>query len=149
MIDNNRLTELYSEDELDVLVSIAIRRAEILDDQRSRASQDAWHEVMIYEERLASIIEPSVITGGIARVGSIRAALAAGKRDDATRLAKRFLAEPSLPEERRFAIERVVQEDQEQQALRYPALAKSGHLSELQQWRDAAAKQPRVFPLVA
>jgi len=140
---------LYSEDELDVLVSNAIRRAEILDELGSPAAQDAWHEVMVYEERLASILEPSALTGGIARVGSILAAFAAGKRDEAVRLASRFLAEPSLPHERRAAIDRILKEDQERLELRYPALATKVRLSELQQWRDEAAKQPRVFPLVA
>jgi hypothetical protein len=95
-----------SEDELDTLVSIAIRRAEILDDARSAAANDAWHEVMVYEERLAAITSPSEISGGVARVGAVRAALATGRRLDASSLASRYLAEEGLPPERRAAIER-------------------------------------------
>src|SRR3990172_5184034 len=95
-----------TEDELDILVSIAIRRAELLDDMGSPTANDAWHEVMIYEERLAMITRPAEITGGVARVGAVRAALAAGQRLDAARLASQYLAEDSLPPERRVAIGR-------------------------------------------
>jgi hypothetical protein len=76
-----------TEDELNTLVSIAIRRAEVSDDVNSPTASDAWHEVMVYEERIASITRPEEITGGIARVGAVRAALAAGQRLEAARLA--------------------------------------------------------------
>src|SRR5437867_1838363 len=99
-----------TEDELDTLVSIAIRRAELLDDAGSPTANDAWHEVMMYEERLAMITRPAEIAGGIARVGAVRAALAAGERLEAERLASQYLAEDLLPPERRTAIKRAFQE---------------------------------------
>jgi hypothetical protein len=114
------------EEELDILVSIAIRRAELLDDAQSPAASDAWHEVMLYEERLAKIIPPDEITGGVARAGAVRAALAAGERLEAERLAAQYLAESSLPAERRAAIERAFREDRESLAERYPALDRLG-----------------------
>ena len=77
---------LQTEDELDILVSAAIRRAELLDDAKSPAARDAWREVMTYEERLAAITSPNGVAGGVARAGAVRAALAAGQRVDATRL---------------------------------------------------------------
>lgn len=138
-----------TEDELDTLVSIAIRRAELLDDAGSPTANDAWHEVMVYEERLAMITRPAEITGGIARVGAVRAALAAGQRLDAARLASQYLAEDSLPPERRVAIERVFQADQERLARRFPAIARSGRLAELDEWRTLASGNPRVFPCAA
>jgi hypothetical protein len=138
-----------SEDELDALVSIAIHRAEILDEMQSPAAHDAWHEVMVYEERLATITDPGEVPGGVARVGAVTAALAAGRRSEAARLASRFLAEESLPSERRAAIQRAFHEDQERLARRFPALAKSGRLAELAEWRDRASKDLRVFPRAA
>lgn len=138
-----------SEDELDTLVSIAIRRAELLDDIAAPTADDAWYEVMVYEERLAMITRPEDIAGGIARVGAVRAALAAGQRLEAARLVSQYLAEGSLPPERRVAIERAFQEDQERRARRFPALAKRGRLAELDEWRVRTSKNPRVFPWAA
>ena len=95
-----------TEEELDTLVSIAIRRAEILDNAGAPRAADAWHEVMLYEERLADITAPSDVGGGVARAGAVWAALAAGRRNYAIRLAEKYLAEDGLPDERRAAIER-------------------------------------------
>jgi hypothetical protein len=137
-----------TEDELDTLVSIAIRRAEILDDEGSPAADEAWHEVSAYEQRLAAITAPSEIAGGVARVGAVRAALAAGHRAEAESLASKYLAETQLPAERRAAMERVFQEDRDRRARHFPAIAKSGRLAELAGWRAAAAAQnSRVFPM--
>ena len=120
-----------TEDELDVLVSIAIRRAEVLEDSGSAAAHEAWHEVMLYEERLAAIIPPDEIPGGVARAGAVAAALASGDRQHAKKLASFYLAEGSLPVERRTAIEKVFREEQVRLARRFPTLAKSGRLAEL------------------
>ena len=138
-----------TEDELDTLVSIAIRRAEILEDMRSPAATDAWQEVMLYEERLAMLTPAAEITGGVARVGAVRAALAAGQRLDAARLASQYLDDDTLPTERRAAIGQVFDEDQERLAQRFPALAKRGRLAELHEWRIIASASPRVFPCAA
>lgn len=102
-----------TEDELDVLVSIAIRRAELLDEERSPAAADAWHEVMLYERRLAEVTSAADVAGGVARSGAVRAALAAGERAEAERLASLYLADPSLSLDRREAIERALLEDRE------------------------------------
>jgi len=138
-----------TEDELDTLVSIAIRRAEILEDTHSPTAMDAWHEVMVYEQQLAGITSAGDVAGGVARVGAVRAALSAGKPLDATRLASQYLAEKDLPGGRRAAIELALQEDRERRAQRFPALAKSGRLAELDNWRAVMSQQPRVFPQAA
>jgi hypothetical protein len=138
-----------TEDELDTLVSVAIRRAEVLDETGSRLANETWREVMVYEERLASITPADEIPGGIARVGAVTAALAAGERQEALRLASQYLDEELLPPERRAAIERAFKEDRERLAERFPALAKSGRLAELEEWRGRSSKRLRVFPHAA
>jgi len=138
-----------TEDELNTLVSIAIRRAEVSDDVNSPTASDAWHEVMVYEERIASITRPEEITGGIARVGAVRAAIAAGQRLEAARLASLYLAEEALPLERRVAMERAFERDREHRARRFSALARTGRLAELDEWRATASRHPRVFPVAA
>jgi len=143
------VVETLGENDLDTLVSIAIRRAEVLEDVGSPGAQEAWLEVLAYEERLAAITPASDLAGGIARAGAVHAALAAGRRDDAERLAYIYLNDPSLPAERRAAIERVVEEDNRRLAANFPALAKSGRLCEVQDWRREIAKSASVFPRAA
>lgn len=140
---------LITEDELDVLVSIAIRRAELLDDVGSPAAGDAWDEVGFYEQRLADITPPHDVAGGVSRVGAVRAALAAGKRQSARMLAQGYLAQESLPAERRAAIEQAFSADQARLAEWYPALAKRGRLAELEAMRAAASGTSSVFPRAA
>lgn len=143
------VVETLSENDLDTLVSIAIRRAEILEDVGSPSAQEAWLEVLAYEERLATITSAADIAGGIARAGAVHAALAAGRREDAERLAHKYLSDPSLPKERRLVIERAIAEDNRRLASHFPALAKSGRLGEVQEWRREVAKSVGVFPRAA
>lgn len=149
MIQASHFLTSLTEDELDLLVSTAIRRAEILEDVDSGLAAVAWGETMIYEQRLAEITLPDELSGGVARVGAVRAALAAGRRNEAARLASIYLDEQQLPAERRAAIGRALEEDEERLAKRFPALSKSGRLSELADWRAKAASAERVFPLAA
>ena len=138
-----------TEDELDVLVSIAIRRAEVLEDAASPAMFEAWREVLAYEEQLAAITSPSSVPGGLARAGAIAAAFSSGDRLRAIELSGRYLAEPELPAERRDAITTIFKEHIEKLAKRYPALAKASRLEELERWRVEMAKRPAIFPRVA
>lgn len=143
------VVESFSETDLDTLVSIAIRRAEVLEDVSSPNAQEAWLEVLAYEERLAAITPASDIAGGIARVGAVHAALASGRREEAERLAQKYSSDPALPAERRMAIDRVFEDDNERLAAHFPALAKSGKLGEVQAWRREVAKSTGVFPRAA
>lgn len=149
MIQTPHVLASLTEDELDLLVSTAIRRAEILEDVDSGLAADAWQETMVYEQQLAEITRPEELAGGVARVGAVRAALAAGRRSEAARLAALYLGETQLPAERRAAIGHALEEDQEWLAKRFPALSKSGRLSELADWRAKAASTERIFPLAA
>ena len=139
-----------SEDDLDVLVSIAIQRAELLSEQHLANAREAWREVMEYEIRLVDLTDAGDVPGGVARVGAIAAALAAGHRYDAMSLRKKYLDDDSLPMERRKAIDRVFAEDQEIRKKLYPSLTRrGGRLEDLAEWRRAGAAQPRVFPCFA
>lgn len=141
-----------TEDELDMLVSIAIRRAELLAEIKSPMSAGAWREVMAYEENLARITQPAEIAGGVARAGAVTAALAAGERLDAQRLASKYLAEDALPAERRIMIERAITQDAKRLAEHFPALTKQGRLrwiAELDSWRSSVLANPHVFPCPA
>lgn len=138
-----------TEEELDVLVSIAIRRAEVLDDSDSPTAIEAWREVMVYEERLAKLTPAAGVPGGVARFGAVTSALAAGERSKAAELAEQYLAEKSLPRERRQAIKRALDEYKANLARRFPALSKNGRLAELDKWRARVREMPSVFPLAA
>jgi hypothetical protein len=142
-----RLQPDISEDELDVLVSIAIQRAELLEDQRLPSARNAWAEVMQYEVLLSELTDAGDLPGGVARVGAIAAALSAGNRNAAEQLRAKFLADAALPSERRKAIDRAFAEDRTEKDRRYPSLARRRTwLSDLTAWRGSVASQPRVFP---
>jgi hypothetical protein len=105
------LSSSLTEDELDELVSGAIRRAEILDDMRSAMAGAAWHEVMLYEERLAEITPATGIEGGIARRGAIHAALKAHDYSRAQDLLKRYTSDNLVPASLKEALCAIVMED--------------------------------------
>lgn len=144
-------THEISEDELDILVSIAIQRAELLDGQALSGARAAWREVLEYETRLAELTDANTVPGGIARAGAVAAALAAGERETAMKLRTTFLADPNLPAERRKVIERAFDEDRVMKDRRYPflTLRRRSWLEDLSTWRAKAAQQPRVFPSCA
>ena len=141
-----------TEEDLDIMVSIAIRRAELQVDIKSPLSLDAWHEVMAYEEQLACITQPNEIAGGVARAGAVMAALAAGRRSDAQRLATEYLSGNTLPVERRQVIEGALAEDAKRLAKHFPSLTsrhRIGWVAELDLWRSRVRATPHVFPCPA
>ena len=142
-----------NEEELDMLVSFAIRRAELLTEQGpsvANAARAAWAEVQLYEERLAELTKAEDLFGGVARVGAVSAALAAGQDEVAIRLKERYLSAISLPEERRKAIDRAFEQHYARQAARYPYAAKNDPniFAKLAEWRRQSASNA-VFPLAA
>lgn len=103
------------EDELDMLVSVAIQRAEraeILSGSQSPAARESWLEVLEYERRLASMTSAKDVPGGVARAGAVAAALNAGQREEAGRLAGEYLSDAGLPQERRRTITWLLEEDE-------------------------------------
>jgi hypothetical protein len=139
---------MIAKDELDALVSIAIHRAELLDDIRSPLAKGAWREVMEYEERLAAVTSPDSVSGGVARAGAVNAALVCDERQEAVRLAEQYLAEPALSDERRATIRRLLREDEDRLSRRFRGLAATGHLGVPESMRRlSVATAPRVFPM--
>jgi hypothetical protein len=85
-------------DELYESVTLAILRAEALEDQGSIAEmRGAYLTVSFIEEEIAEMTPPSGPEGAIARRGAVRAALKAGVPMYARELADRYLAEPAPP----------------------------------------------------
>lgn len=77
-------------DELNLLVSQAIRRAELLDELGAPTVKEAWAEVSLIEEQLALRQEASTAGGYYARRGAVNAAFKAGNLDRAEMLMEYF-----------------------------------------------------------
>lgn len=88
------LEDLYQE------VTAAIGRTEAIEvtDPGYKAAQRRVAEL---EGRIAALLPPDDVEGAIARRGAVRAAIAAGDREWAQRLAAEFIAEPAIPPELR------------------------------------------------
>ncbi len=83
--------------ELHRRVTNAIVRAQMLE-VMTPAHAEAWREVSVIEESIARLTLPSETEGKIARRGAVSAALWAGDRDRASRLAWKYLGEQLAPE---------------------------------------------------
>lgn len=77
-------------DELNLLVSQAIRRAELLDELGAPTVKEAWAEVSLIEEQLALRQEASTAGGYYARRGAVNAAFKASNLDRAEMLMEYF-----------------------------------------------------------
>ncbi len=78
------------------LVTEAIRRAEVLDELRAPGARNAYLDVSLLEERIASLLPASNAEGAIARRGAVSAALAAHDFRRAVELATRFADQGGL-----------------------------------------------------
>jgi diaminobutyrate-2-oxoglutarate transaminase len=86
-------------DELYLVVTDAILRAETLSDVGAPGAVAAYFDVSMLEEAIAEIAPASTGEGAIARRGAVRAALSAGDQERASQLVERFAAEPEAPDE--------------------------------------------------
>ena len=84
-------------EELNRRVTNAIVRAESLP-AGSRDAWEAFHEVSMLEQSIATLMPPDDLEGEIARLGAVTAALSAGESLRAQQLAERFLGERLVPE---------------------------------------------------
>ncbi len=80
-------------DDLKMLVSEAVRRAELLQDLGSPGAREAWRELSQIEEKLAHLQPADSAGGGFARRGAIHAAIQARDFDRAEALLADFRAE--------------------------------------------------------
>src|ERR1700722_7107699 len=74
-----------------------IRKAEVLDEIGAPGARDAYRDVSLIEERIATILPPSDVEGVVARRGAVTAAISARDYRRAETLAARFVAEVGLP----------------------------------------------------
>ncbi len=78
------------------LVTDAIRKAEALDDLKAPGVRDAYLDVSLLEERIASLLPASGEEGAIARRGAVTAAIDAHEFTRAEELAARYSAEDDI-----------------------------------------------------
>ena len=117
-------------DTLNALVTGAIWRAEQLEAYGISPASQAWAEVSLLEEKLAEVHPPSESEGRIARRGAVRAALKAGDYDRAQRLADGYLAENSAPKALKEALLKIMEDDAQAQASRFPYASKLHSMNE-------------------
>ena len=111
-------------DNLNVLVTGAIWRAEQLEAQGLRSSPQAWAEVSSLEEGLAKMLPVSESEGRIARRGAVRAALKAADYARAHALAEGYAAEEDAPRSLKAALRKILEEDAQALASRFRYAAK-------------------------
>jgi hypothetical protein len=75
------------------LVTEAIRKAEAMEDLKAPGDRDAYLDVSLLEERIASLLPALGEEGAIARCGAVAAAIDAHDFARAAELAARYLAE--------------------------------------------------------
>lgn len=78
------------------LVTEAIRRAESSDDPSAPGARQAYLDVSLLEERIASLLPQSDPEGAIARRGAVSAAIAANDFRRAEELQAKFSAEDGV-----------------------------------------------------
>jgi hypothetical protein len=93
--------------ELAVLVAGALEAAQALD-KRDEPARDAWAVVLDYQERLAEMTDPTTPEGSVTRCGAVYAAFRARQVDHGLALAERYLSEPGIEFQARWAIEMVL-----------------------------------------
>ncbi|HEX4345175.1 MAG TPA: hypothetical protein VHZ31_06390 [Solirubrobacteraceae bacterium] len=134
-------------DELNMLVTEAILRADALADLDSPTAAEAYLEVSLIEERLAVALPASDVEGAIARRGAVRAADIAGEHDRARDLATRYLAEEDGSPELREEIMTLIDERERSFGARYPHVAARFGLVEIARVTRALVKQGAPFPV--
>ncbi len=75
------------------LVTEAIRRAEVFDELNAPGTCNAYLDVSLLEERIASVVPASDAEGAIARRGAVSAAIAGHEFQRAHELVERFSTE--------------------------------------------------------
>ena len=110
-------------DSLNMLVTGAIWRAEQLDAQHLK-SREAWSEVSMLEEQLATQFPVTNAQGKIARRGGVRAALKAGDSVRARRLAALYQSEKGAPKSFQIGLQEILDHANSELASHYPYAAR-------------------------
>lgn len=91
-----------------LLVSEAIRRADVLDDLGAPGATEAHLDVSLLEEAIAALVSASEPEGALARRGAVRAAVRAGDLRRAETLASRFGADLDASQELSDQLEEIL-----------------------------------------
>jgi hypothetical protein len=107
-------------DDLNTLVSEAVRRAELLQDLGSPSARLAWTELSILEQQLAKLHAPTTAEGAFSRRGAVHAALMAHDTPAAERLAQQYCAEPEMYPELEASIKALIEQERRAFEQRFP-----------------------------
>ncbi len=151
--DSTMPPELPPAEALNALVSIAIMRAEMLEDAHEPAQVGAWREVLQLETRLAEITSAASPPGGVARAGAVDAALKSRQFERASRLRQEYFEDAQLPKARREEISSMIKNYALARERQFPALAAKGALdavlSQVSNWRAQMSEGRGIFPVAA
>jgi hypothetical protein len=98
-------------DDLHLLVSDAIWRAEQVEERGPSSAASEWATVSSLEEKLAGALPVSAPEGRIARRGAVRAAFKAGDHARGRSLAERYMAEEGAPASLKEALREILDEN--------------------------------------
>lgn len=133
--------------ELNMLVTEAILRADALADLNAPTAADAYLEVSLIEERIATAVPASQAEGAIARRGAVRAAIVADEIARARELASRYLAEEDASPALREEITMLIGEREDVFAAHEPHAAGRYGFAEILRVTRALIEQADPFPV--
>lgn len=130
-----------------LLVSEAISRAEALEDLGLPSARSAYHDLSELEEQVAGLLPATDVEGAIARRGAVRAAIQADELSRAADLVTRFLADPAAPSALRGELESLVQAADALVADRYPRASARFGLQAIRAHAQALFGPAQLFPV--
>lgn len=134
-------------DDLNMLVSETVRRAELLEDLASPSAREAWSELSLIEERLARMQPPESAGGGFARRGAIHAAIKAQNLDRAEALIRDFTSEGETSAKLVVPLKKLVEEELSAFGRRFPFATRQHGIGELRRWSKIVSER-RGKPLL-
>lgn len=129
------------------LITEAIRRAETLEDLRAPGVHAAYLDVSLLEEKVAEVLPACDPEGALARRGAVRAALAARELTRARELSDRFLTEAGTDAKLRTELRQLREQAEQSIAARYPRVAATIGILEVQRLARALIQQGAPFPI--
>lgn len=134
-------------DELYLLVTDAILRADALADLGAPGAVQAHRDVSLLEEEIAAALPASDPEGALARRGAVRAAGMAKDHGRARALAERFRAEDDVSVELGEQLMALVADGEDSIATRYPRVAARFGVDEVRRVARELARQGAPFPI--
>lgn len=135
-------------DDLNLLVTQAIRRAELLEELGAPTVKEAWAEVSLIEEQLALKQEASSAGGYFARRGAVNAAFKAGDVDRAEMLLEYFDREGPATVESLSQFREELTRHLKLYATRFPFAARKYGVEEMRRIEKLVAERGGVSLMV-